>query len=267
MPIANIEGQSSEDIMSTARKIIALAAAGCLSALFAGTAAAAEINVVSTQGPMPQVMGALIPVFEHASGHKVTIKFQGAPETLNELKAGAGIDLLIMDEETIGDFVKDGLVAAGGGTKVMLSRVGVAVRAGAPKPDIGTADAFKAALIAAKSVAYSQGASGRHFTTVIARLGLTDTLKPKTLIVQGKPVGAAVAAGEAEIGVQQVAELLPVPGIDLVGPLPGDLQKIIVYVAAVPAKAKEPEAAKALVKFLASEAALPVLKQKGMDPG
>jgi molybdate transport system substrate-binding protein len=255
--------------MSKARKIIALAAAGCLGALVAGTAAAAGINVVSTQGPMPEVMGALVPMFEHASGQKVTIKFQGVPQTISELKAGAGIDLLIMDEETIGDFVKDGLVAAGGGTKVMLSRVGVAVKAGARKPDIGTADALKAALIAAKSVAYSQGASGRHFTTVIARLGLTDTLKSKTVIVQGKPVGAAVAAGEAEIGVQQVAELMPVPGIDLVGPLPGDLQKIIVYVAAVPAKAKakEPEAAKALVKFLASEAAVPVLKQKGMDPG
>ena len=175
--------------MSTASKVAAWAAAGCLSALVAGTAAAAEISVTSTQGPMPQVMGALIPVFERASGNKVTIKFQAAPQTINELKAGAGTDLLIMDEETIGDFVKDGLIATGGSSKVMLSRVGLAVRAGAPKPDIGTADALKAALIAAKSVAYSQGASGRHFTTVIARLGLTDTLKPKTVIVQGKPVG------------------------------------------------------------------------------
>jgi molybdate transport system substrate-binding protein len=148
----------------------------------------------------------------------------------------------------------------------MLSRVGVAVKAGAPKPDIGSADALKAALIAAKSVAYSQGASGRHFLTVIARLGLVDTLKPKTVIVQGKPVGAAVAAGEAEIGVQQVAELLPVPGIDLVGPLPGDLQKIIVYDADIPSGAKNAEAAKALIAFLSSEAAVSMLKQKGMDP-
>ena len=254
--------------MSTGSKIIAWATAGCLSALVAGSAAvAAEINVVSTPGPMPEVMGALVPMFERASGHKVTIKFQGVPETISQLKAGASIDLLIADEDVIGDFVKDGGIAAGGGSKVMLSRVGVAVRAGAPKPNIGSADALKAALIAAKSVAYSQGASGRHFLTVIARLGLADTLKPKTIVVQGKPVGAAVAAGEAEIGVQQVAELMPVPGIDLVGPLPGDLQKIIVYRAAVPAKAKEPEAASALVKFLASDAAIAVLKQKGMDPG
>ncbi len=254
--------------MSTGLKMIACATAGCLSALIAGSAAfGAEITVVSTAGPMPEVMGALVPMFERASGNKVTIKFQAAPQTISQLKEGAGIDLLIADEDTIGALVKDGTVAAGGSSRVMLSRVGVAVRAGAPKPNIGSADALKAALIAAKSVAYSQGASGQHFVTVIARLGLVDTLKPKTIIVQGKPVGVAVAAGEAEIGVQQVAELMPVPGIDLLGPLPGDLQKIIVYAAGVPAKAKQPEAAKALAKFLASEAAVAVIKQKGMDPG
>jgi molybdate transport system substrate-binding protein len=210
-------------------------------------------------------MGALVPMFEQASGHKVTIKFQGAPQTMNQLKEGASIDLVIAGDDVIDELVKNG--AVGGSSKIMLSRVGVAVRAGAPKPDIGSADAFKAALIAAKSVAYSQGASGQHFATVIARLGLVDTLKPKTIIVQGKPVGAAVAAGEAEIGVQQVAELLPVSGIDFVGPLPGNLQKIIVYAAAVPVKAKEPEAATALMKFLTSDAAVPVIKQKGMAPG
>jgi len=258
----------STGLKSTALKIIAFATAAGLSAMVAGgSAIAAEINVVSTPGPMPEVMGALIPIFERASGHKVTIKFQGAPATISQLKEGAGIDLLIADEDVIGNLVKDGTIAAGGSSRVMLSRVGVAVRAGAPKPNIGSADALKAALVAAKSVAYSQGASGQHFLTVIARLGLVDTLKPKTIIVQGKPVGAAVAAGEAEIGIQQVAELLPVPGIDLVGPLPGDLQKIIVYVAGVTTKAKDPEAAKTLVKFLASEAAVSVMKQKGMDPG
>jgi molybdate transport system substrate-binding protein len=252
--------------MSTWSKITVWAAASCLSTLITGSAAiAAEITVVSTAGPMPEMMRALVPMFEQASGHKVTIKFQGAPQTINQLKEGASIDLVIAGDDVIGDLVKNG--AVGGSSKIMLSRVGVAVRAGAAKPDIGSADAFKAALIAAKSVAYSQGASGQHFATVIARLGLVDTLKPKTIIVQGKPVGAAVAAGEAEIGVQQVAELLPVPGIDFVGPLPGDLQKIIVYVAAVPTKAKEPEAATALMRFLTSDAAVPVIKQKGMYPG
>jgi molybdate transport system substrate-binding protein len=253
--------------MITWSKIAGWAAAGWLSAVLAGsTAIAAEIAVLSTAGPMPEMMGALVPMFEQESGHKVTIKFQSAPQTMKDLKEGATIDLVIAGDDAIGDLVKNG-GAVGGSSKIMLSRVGVAVRAGAPKPDIGSAEALKAALVAAKSVAYSQGASGQHFATVIARLGLVDALKPKTVIVQGKPVGAAVAAGEAEIGVQQVAELLPVPGIDFVGPLPGELQKIIVYAAAVPAKAKEPEAAAALIRFLLSDAAVPVIKQKGMYPG
>ena len=162
----------------------------------------------------------------------------------------------------IGDLVKRGEIA--GGFEIMLSRVGIAVRAGAPKPDIGTADALKDALIAAKSVAYSQDASGRHFVSAISRLKLANTLGPKSIIVPG--VGATLAAGEAEIGVQQVAELLAVPGIDIVGPLPGDMQKTIVYMAGVPTEAHGSEVAKALVKFLTSAAAVTVLKQKGMDP-
>jgi len=257
-----------ENIMSTWLKKMVWAAAGCLSVLITGSAAvAAEITVVSTAGPMPEMMAALVPMFEHDSGHKVTVKFQAVPQTVAQLKEGASIDLLIAGDDVISNLVKDGKIAAGSSSKIMRSRVGVAVRAGAPKPDIRSADAFKAALIAAKSVAYSQGASGQHFATVIERLGLVDTLKPKTIIVQGKPVGAAVAAGEAEIGVQQVAELLPVPGIDFVGPLPGDLQKIIVYAAAVPVGAKEPQAAMELMNFLSSDAAVPVIKQKGMTPG
>ena len=252
--------------MSTWPRIAAWATAGFLGAQVAGSGAmAGQINVVSTAGPMPVVMGALIPIFEQASGNKVTIKFQGVPQIFARLKEAPPIDLVIADEDVIGDLAKSGVIAAS--SRIMLSRVGIAVRAGAPKPDVGSADALKAALTAAKSVAYSQGASGRHFVSVISRLGLIYEMRPKSVIVQGKPVGAAVAAGEAEIGVQQVAELLPVPGIDIIGPLPGDLQKTIVYVAGVPANARDPGAAKSLVKFLTSEAAMTVLKQKGMDPG
>jgi molybdate transport system substrate-binding protein len=247
-------------------KLAASVAAICLGALIGSAAQAAEITVLSTPGPMPTLMGALIPMFEQASGNKVAIKFQAVPQTLSQLKEGTAADLLIADAEQMESFAKAGVIVSGGGTKIMLSRVGVAVRAGAPKPEIGSADALKAALTQAKSVAYSQGASGQHFTTVIQRLGLVDTLKPKSVIVQGKPVGAAVAAGEAEIGIQQVAELMPVAGIDLVGPLPGDLQKIIVYEAGVTAKAKEADAAAALVKFISTDAAISVLKQKGMNP-
>jgi len=254
--------------MNTWSKIAATAAA-CLSGLIAGTpATAAEIVAVAGAGPLPEVIGAaLVPAFERASGHKVKISFVGAPALMAQVKEGK-VDFVVTGSEVVDDLVKDGAVAPGGSAKIFLSRVGVAVREGAPKPEIGTPDALKAALVAAKSVAYSQGASGQRFLTVIARLGLTDTLKPKTLVVQGRPVGAAVASGEAEIGVQQVAELMPVPGITLVGPLPGDLQRIIPYSAAVPVKAKEAEAARALLKFLGSEAAVSIYKAKGMNaPG
>ena len=251
--------------MSTWSRIAAWATTAFLGSLVAGSGATArEITVVSTAGPMPIVMGALIPIFERATGNKVTIKFEGVPQIYAQLKEGADLDLVIADEDVIQDLVKRGDIADS--SKIMLSRVDIAVRASAPKPDIGTADALKAALIAAKSVAYSQDASGRHFVSAISRLKLANTLGPKSVIVRDKPVAAAVAAGEAEIGVQQVAELLPVPGIDIVGPLPGDMQKIIVYAAGVPAEGSDSEAAKALVKFLTSAAAVTVLKQKGMDP-
>jgi molybdate transport system substrate-binding protein len=253
--------------MMTWSKITAAAAAGCMSVLLAATAAsAAEISVVGTGGPVPDLMGALVPMFERASGHKVTVKYQPAPTTINQLKEGVTIDVVVAGTEVLDDLVKSNQVATGASAKFMISRIGVGVRTGAPKPDISTPDALKAALLAAKSVAYSQGASGQHFLTVIQRLGLTDALKPKTVIVSGRPVGAAVASGEAEIGVQQVAELLPVAGVTVVGPLPGDLQKLIPYSAGVPSKAKEQDAAKAFVRFLGSEAVIPVLKRMGMDP-
>ena len=125
---------------------------------------------------------------------------------------------------------------------------------------------FKAALLAAKTVGYSRGASGQHFLTVIERLGIADAIKAKAVIAQGEPVGAVIAKGKAEIGVQQVAELLPVPGIDFLGPLPGDLQKKIPYSAGIATKAKDAATAKALIAFLRSETALAVLKKKDMDP-
>jgi molybdate transport system substrate-binding protein len=250
--------------MNAWSKIAAVTLAGCLGALGAN---AAEINVVSTAGPMPEVLGkTLLPAFEKASGTKFKVSFKGAPAIVKDINDGAAIDLIVSEPDSIAELVKNGKIGSDGLSRIMLSRVGVAVKAGAPKPDISTPEKFKAALIAAKSVAHSQGASGQHFTTVIARLGLVDVLKPKTVVVNGKPVGAAVAAGEAEIGIQQVAELLPVPGIDFVGPLPGDLQKIIVYSAGVPASAKEADAARAFVKFLGSEAAAAIYKPKGMQP-
>src|SRR5262249_2004823 len=258
--------QIRENVMTAWSKFAAAAIAGCISALgMGGAASAAEITVVSTAGPLPEVMGVLAPMFERASGHKVKLSIKGGPAIIKDVKDGVNIDLIVAGGDVVNELVKDGLIAAGSSAKVMQSRVGLGVREGAPKPDISTAAALKSALLAAKSVAHSQGPSGQLFQSALQKLGIADTLKPKLIVVTGQPVGAVVAKGEAEIGIQQVAELVPVPGVALVGALPMDVNRIIEYSVGIPAKAKEMEAAKAMVKFISSETAVAAYKQKGME--
>jgi len=244
-------------------KLIAVTMAVGLSALVAG-AHAAEITVVAGGGPLPDVLGTLMPMFEKATGNKVTLSFKGEPEMTAALKGGAA-DLIITNTDIVDQLATDGTVVGNGKTLLMISKVAVAVKAGAPRPDVSTPDKLKAALMAAKTVGYSQGTSGQHFQTVIQKLGIADAVKAKGVVVQGRPVGAAIASGEAEIGVQQVAELRPVAGVDVIGELPPELQKQIPYSAGVGAKAKEAATARALVTFLRSQPALDVLKRKGMD--
>jgi molybdate transport system substrate-binding protein len=248
--------------MNAWSKFAAVAVAGYLSALVGGTTNAAEITVVAGVGPLPDVLGTLMPMFESATGNKVNISFKGGPEIAADVKQGAA-DILNTGTEQVDDLAKSGDVT--GKTLLMISKVGIAVKAGAPKPDVSTPEKLKAALLAAKTVGYSQGASGQHFLTVLQKLGITEPVKGKAVVVQGRPVGAAIATGEAEIGVQQVAELRPVPGVDQFAELPGELQKQIPYSAGVSAKAKDPATARALVSFLGSAQAQDVLKRKGMD--
>jgi molybdate transport system substrate-binding protein len=250
--------------MNAWSRFAAAATAGCLSALIAGAGNAAEITVVASGGPLPDVMGTLVPMFESATGNKVKISFKGGPAIDADVKQGA-VDLVITNTEVVDDLAAGGSVVGNGKTLLMISKVGVAVKSGAPKPDVSTPDKLKAALLAAKTVGYSQGASGQHFLTVIQKLGIADAVKGKAVVVQGRPVGAAIASGEAEIGVQQVAELRPVAGTEVIGEMPGELQKQIPYSAGIPAKAKDAETARALVSFLRSEPARDVLKRKGMD--
>jgi molybdate transport system substrate-binding protein len=254
-----------EVVMTTWSKFAGIAMAGCLCALVAGTAVnAAEITVVAGGGPLPDVLGTLMPMFESATGNKVKISFKGGPAVNADVKQGAA-DLVITNTEVVDELAKAGDVAATGKTLLMISKVGIGVKAGAAKPDVSTPEKLKAALLAAKTVGYSQGASGQHFLTVIDKLGIADAVKRKGVIAQGRPVGAEIASGEAEIGVQQVAELRPVAGVDVIGEMPAELQKQIPYSAGIPAKAKDAATAQALVNFLRSQAALDVLKRKGMD--
>jgi molybdate transport system substrate-binding protein len=246
-------------------KLIAIAAAGCVGALIAGTPVrAAEITVVAGGGPLPDVLGTLMPMFEKATGNKVKLASKGANEITADLKSGAA-DLVITNTEVVDDFAKNGTVAANGNTLLMISKVAVGVKTGAKQPDVSTPDKLKAALLAAKTVGYSQGTSGQHFVTVMQKLGISDAIKPKAVVVNGRPVGAAIASGEAEIGIQQVAELRPVPGVTVIGELPPELQKKIPYSAGVGAKAKDAATARALVAYLKSGPAQDVLKRKGMD--
>ena len=250
--------------MNAWSKLAAVAVAGCLSALVAGAANAAEITVVAGGGPLPDVLGTLMPMFETATGNKVKISFKGGPAVTADVKQGAA-DLVIIGTDAVDQLAASGDVMGNGKTLLMISKVGIAVKAGAPKPDVSTPEKLKAALLAAKTVGYSQGASGQHFETIIQKLGIADAIKGKAVVVQGRPVGAAIASGEAEIGVQQVAELRPVRGVDQFGEMPGDLQKQIPYSAGIAAKAKDAATARALVSFLRSQAAQDVLKRKGMD--
>jgi molybdate transport system substrate-binding protein len=244
-------------------KIATVAAALILSA---NAASAAEITVIASTA-MREVLEALVPQFERESGHKVAVSFLSGAVLPVKLKEGAQADLVVTTPQTIDDLVKAGKVVAGTRVDFVRSAAGVAVRAGAAKPDIATPSALKAALLAAKTVGYSQGPSGVHFMTVLAKLGIVDEVKAKGVVPPlGQRVGVLIAEGKAEIGVQQITELLQIPGIDFVGPLPQELQANIVYATATPTTAKEKAGAAALVKYLTSERTVPVIKKLGLEP-
>ncbi len=206
----------------------------------------------------------LVPQFERASKHKVNNLWVPSVQMMSRLKGGEKVDLVILSADSLDELIKAGIIASR--TDLARSGVGMAVRAGAPKPDISSAEALKRAVLAAKSVVYSTGPSGIYLAGLFRRMGIEDQVKPKLKQVQGEPAGASVARGEAEIGFQQMSELLPVPGIDIVGPLPPDAQKITTFSAGLHAQANEPDAAKTLVQFLTSPEAAPVIRRKGMEP-
>jgi molybdate transport system substrate-binding protein len=253
--------------MTKCSKIAAVAAAGCLGAMVAGSAArAAEIVVISSTA-MREVVEELAAMFERTSGHKVTMDFQSGVDTSAKIEAGAVADLVVTTPQAIDELVKDGKIVAGSRVNFVQSGVGVAVRAGARRPDISTPAAFKQAMLAAQSVGISKGPSGVYLMSIMARLGIADQVKAKGITPElGQRVGNLVARGEAEIGVQQITELLPIAGIDFLGPLPNELQTKIGYATARPLTARQPEAAAALVKFLSSESAVPVMKKMGLEP-
>ena len=209
----------------------------------------------------------LVPEFERATGHRVATIWTPSAQMMSRLKGGEIVDLVILAADAIDELIELGKLAAGSRVDLARSGVAAAVRAGAPRPDISSGEALKRAVLAAKSLVYSHGPSGVYLAGLFERMGIAEQLKPKVKLVQGEPAGAVVARGEAEIGFQQMSELLPVPGIDIVGPLSADVQRITVFSIGLHVSAKAPDAARALVKFMTAPAAAPVIRRKGMEPG
>jgi molybdate transport system substrate-binding protein len=236
--------------------------------LAGGTAAqAAEIFVLSTQAT-EQSHRDLLPAFEKATGNTVKIVYTGTLDVKKRIAAGEQFDVLIMAGTDLDGFLADGTLAPGSRVDLAKSGVGVGVKTGAPKPDISTTDAFKKALLAAKSIGYSTGPSGNYVFGLFDRLGIADQVKPKLKQTPtGVFVGTITANGDVEMGIQQVSEMSQYPGVDYVGPLPADIQRMTVFSSGIAAKAKEPVAAKALIKYVTSPEAAATYKKRGMEPG
>ena len=232
----------------------------------AGHAGAAEVKVFSSVG-VKVVTDELEPQFEKSTCHKAVVVFDGAGALKKKIEAGEAFDLAILTGPLIDDLIKTNKIAADSRKDIARAGVGIAVRKGAPKPDISTPEALKRTLLNAKSVVYAEGgASGTHFLSVLQKLGIAEEMKAKKQLVANPSPIEVVAKGEAEIGVRLTSEILAVSGADLVGPLPGDLQNYTVLTAGTNVAAKEPAAAKALVDFLTGATAAPVIKAKGMEP-
>jgi molybdate transport system substrate-binding protein len=250
-------------------RTILIAASMIAFAHAAATAAAAEIKVLHG-GAFTQMMTAIVPDFEKATGNKVVTERDTVGALMKAIEGGASFDMAVLTPEAIDELIKKGRVVAGSRADLAKVGVGVVVKSGAPRPDIGSVDAFKKSLIAAKSVAYidpqAGGSSGIYVARLLDKLGIAAEIKPKAVLIHGGAVAEHVVDGEAEIGIHQISEILPVKGATLVGPLPEEIQNYTVYSAGISAGARDPGAAKALIASFTTPKAIAVMKDKGVAP-
>jgi molybdate transport system substrate-binding protein len=253
----------------TSRRALLLAAAAL--PLLARRAAAAEIQVMASGG-LTAGYRLLIPAFQSATGHTLTT-VQGAsmgqaPDAIPQrLARNEPADVLLLAADGLEALIARGLAQPGSRVDIARSLIGMAVRKGAPRPDISTVDAFRQVLLNAQSIAYSASASGVYIETeMYRRLGIHDQVMPKSRRILSERVGTVVARGDAEIGFQQVSELLPIEGIDYIGTIPEAVQQPTIFCAGIAANARNPEEARALIRFLASAEAAPVLARTGLEP-
>ncbi len=238
--------------------------------LIGGDAGAAELKVLSALATRT-MMEELGPTFKRTAGYRLAITFATAGEAVKRVQGGEVFDVVILPRPAFASLLKGGKTAAEDVTDIARSGIGIAIRKGASRPDISSPEALRRTLLAATSITYANpaggGAAGIHFSKVLDRLGIAEQMKSKTTFhPRADETGILVANGEAEIGVNQFQVLMPVAGIDIVGPLPGDLQDTIVFAAAIMAGASNAEGARALVASLRSLQSAAVIRAKGMEP-
>jgi molybdate transport system substrate-binding protein len=225
-----------------------------------------DIKVLSTHA-VYEVLAELVPAFERASGHTLSFDYNPTAAIRREIDGGAAFDVAIITRAGVDELVANGMMLNMPSIDLARCGLGVAVRKGAPKPDIGTVEAFKHALLNAKSVVRSKdGASGKTFEVLLERLGMTEAMRDKIIVGPAGRIAELVARGEGELAVQQVPELIPVKGADFVGPFPAELQVYTVFAAGVAAASKHREAAKAFIEALAAPSAATLYKAKGLEP-
>ena len=244
---------------------VALVAGSMLMA--AQTAEATELKIFGSR-VTKMVMGDLGPGFERATGNTLAVVTDVAAVMKRRIEGGEPFDLAVLVDFQTDDLIKAGKLVADTRADIMKAGIGVAVKRGAPKPDIGTVEAFKRTLLAAKSITYlKEGASTIHLDKVFAQLGIADVLKPKTVQPMTESVSEAVAAGEVELGIIVIPNILSVPGAELVGPLPAEIQSYITFTAAVSEQSPNQSAARGVIRLMRSPAGVESIKAKGMEPG
>jgi molybdate transport system substrate-binding protein len=228
----------------------------------------ADIKVLSSIATR-EAYNELLPQFEQASGHKVTTVWSGTVDIMKRMAAGGDQhDLIVISSTELEELIKQGKIVPGTRVDLARSGIGVAIRTGAPKPDIGSVEALKRTLLATKSVGYTSGPSGVYMAGLIERMGIADAVKAKFRSVpSGGTIGTIVANGECEIGFQQISELVHIKGTDYVGPLPADVQRVTVFTSGVQTGAAQPDAARALQQFLVTPAAIATMRRHGLEAG
>jgi len=228
---------------------------------------AAELKLLISNG-MKEAVHDLAPQFERSTGHTLSIRYGTAAFLQRDMLAGENFDVTVVPAPSIDAVAKVDKLDPSTRNDVAYSRIGVAARRGAQKPDISTVDAFKRTMLNAKAIAYATvGTSGVHFIAICERLGIANEVKAKGKTLPGGVLAEFVVKGEAELAIQQISELLPVEGVELIGPFPAELQLVTTYVAAMSAASREGTAGKAFIQFLKTPAAGAMLKAKGLDPG